>query len=102
MRTEEMIKVMQAYNEGKGHVEVQVSTSAGWKVIKKPTWNWECYNYRIKPAPIVYYINMYPNQHLLVSYSCQCHKSREGADEMAGDSRIACIRIEFEEGQYDE
>ena len=30
------------------------------------------------------------------------YSSREEADERAGASRLACIRLEFEEGQFDE
>ena len=31
-----------------------------------------------------------------------CSESRARADAVAGSGRIACVRVEFEEGQYDD
>ena len=49
----------------------------------------------IKPKVHVRYYNMYQE------YSSS-HPSREKADSYAYNSRIACIRVEFEEGQFDD
>lgn len=51
MTTEEMIKVMKAYDEGKA-IEWRYSTMTTkdtWYAVKEPVWNWFDYEYRIKP-----------------------------------------------------
>jgi len=40
----------------------------------------------------VAYLNVYPDS----------HRSRNIADAYAAENRIACVRIEYEEGQFDE
>jgi hypothetical protein len=48
------------------------------------------------PEKDVLYVNIYPKP------ACSClHTSREAADREALSTRIACIRVEFVEGQYD-
>lgn len=44
------------------------------------------------PDKIVQYVNFYPN------YSI----SRKEADKMCRAGRIACVRVEYDEGQFDE
>ena len=51
----------------------------------------------VPPAPVVRYFNVY--EHDFVSAG---HDSRAEADEGAGPGRIACIRVELKEGQFDE
>ena len=46
--TQEMIDVMQAFMEGKEIEHSCVNNS--WHVVIEPTWNWDIYDYRIKPA----------------------------------------------------
>lgn len=48
------------------------------------------------PEKHVYYLNVYEN-----GISC-LNESRKRADFDAGEKRIACIRVEFENGQFDE
>ena len=48
------------------------------------------------PEKIVQYLNMYDGGAVFG------HATREFADENAGGARIACVRVEFEEGQYDD
>ena len=52
--------------------------------------------YRVAPKKIVRYWNYYS------SGGAASHDTRAAADEAAGPHRIACLRIEFHEGQYDE
>lgn len=49
MKTEEMIKVMQHFENG-GEVECQSKdfVSKKWHSVKEPSWNWGEYNYRVK------------------------------------------------------
>lgn len=44
------IKVMQAYIEGK-QIQYVDSETEDWTNIESPTWNWDIYDYRIKPGP---------------------------------------------------
>nr|DAO50093.1 MAG TPA: hypothetical protein [Caudoviricetes sp.] len=46
----ECIKVMQAYVEGKQKQYVDSETE-DWADIESPIWNWDTYDYRIKPEP---------------------------------------------------
>lgn len=43
----------------------------------------------------VRYINIYPKKEAF-------HNSRQAADDCAGHNRLACIRVEYEEGQFDD
>lgn len=47
--TQEMIKVMQAYADGK---KIQYSSKGvDWTDVIEPSWDWESTNYRVKPEP---------------------------------------------------
>ncbi len=46
----ECIKVMQAYVEGK-QIQYVDSETEDWTDIESPIWNWDIYNYRVKPEP---------------------------------------------------
>lgn len=53
----------------------------------------------------VMWLNVYPTTGFYESffkYGAYPYPSREVADRAAADGRIACIRVEFEEGQFDE
>lgn len=45
----ECIKVMQAYVEGK-QIQYVDSETEDWADIESPIWNWDSYDYRIKPG----------------------------------------------------
>lgn len=51
----------------------------------------------VPPASVVRYFNVYRDN--MVS---QEHDSRKQADHSAGPDRIACVRVEFKKGQFDE
>lgn len=51
----------------------------------------------VPPDPIVRYLNVYRDG----SINCVGHKSRADADDYKGQGRIACVRVEFKEGQFD-
>ena len=44
--TKEMIEVMQAYERGE---EIELYYNHEWILYKKPRWNWEYEDYRVKP-----------------------------------------------------
>ena len=51
----------------------------------------------VPPAPIVRYFNVYRDGSL-----SGVHESRADADGYMGPGRVACVRVEFKEGQFDE
>ena len=48
MNTNEMIEVMQAYTKGKA-IEVSDKDADDWSEIKYPLWDWNSFEYRVKP-----------------------------------------------------
>lgn len=60
MTTQEKIEVMQAYEEGKQIQARLLYETIGmtgcydvikWEDVQTPTWNWDAWEYRIKPEP---------------------------------------------------
>lgn len=51
MTTEEMIKVMQGYVDGKDLQYRNKKTGMDWEDVTNPVWEWYDYEYRIKPEP---------------------------------------------------
>ena len=51
MNTTEMIAVMQAYARGEA-IEVSVKGANDWSEIKCPLWDWNGFEYRVKPKTI--------------------------------------------------
>lgn len=49
------------------------------------------------PEKRVFYVNVYPEQRNNIS-----HPSRDQADKYASPRRTACIRVEYEEGRFDD
>lgn len=48
MNAEEMIEVMQAYTRGEA-IEVSDKGAGNWSEIKYPLWDWNSFEYRVKP-----------------------------------------------------
>ena len=48
MNTDEMIEVMQAYVSGEA-IEVSDKGANDWSEIKHPLWDWNSFEYRVKP-----------------------------------------------------
>lgn len=48
---DEMIKVMQAYREGKTIEFITPGINDEWEENKNPLWNWDNFDYRVKPEP---------------------------------------------------
>lgn len=55
MELKEQIAVMQAFADGKEIecIRRRVASTGGWVSEPNPVWDWEGFNYRIKPAPTV-------------------------------------------------
>lgn len=91
-RTEEQIAVMQAFVAGKT-IEHRYGRGDEWSELGCPTWNWAVYDYRVKPEPQVRYVNV---------YKVRGATTREEANRFSNPNRIACVRMEFTEGQFDD
>ena len=52
-----------------------------------------------KPRKGVAYVNVYEDGKSLIGLGA--YFSRANADACAGDSRVACVRVEIEEGRFD-
>nr|WP_314468900.1 hypothetical protein [uncultured Campylobacter sp.] len=48
MNTDKMIEVMQAYTRGEA-IEVSDKGAGNWSEIKCPLWDWNSFEYRVKP-----------------------------------------------------
>lgn len=51
MNTDEMIEVMQAHARGEA-IEVSAKGADDWSEIKYPLWDWNSFEYRVKPKAV--------------------------------------------------
>lgn len=87
--TAEKIAVMQAHEAGKT-IEFRESSAMvarPWHVALTPVWNWDEYDYRVKPEPLTLWVNEYPWGFVGL------FRTKEDADKKAGDNRIRCIKM---------
>ena len=95
-QTKKAAEVMLAWAEGK-EARCRPKGSQQWYPMGDDhTWDWNCMEYELKPEKLVKYVNLYPD------CSGGGYTTREKADRQAGRNRIACVRVDFEEGQFDE
>lgn len=57
-QTKACIEVMQAYVDGK-EIQLRTNQHNEWLTINSPSWDWAAWEYRIKPAPKIIYVNEY-------------------------------------------
>lgn len=89
----EYLPLVKALSEGK---RIQVKDGSGWYTLGQPDFTSKPSSYRIKPEKRVAYVNIYPNGMNVH------HSTREDADLNASKKRSGRIRIEYEEGQFDD
>lgn len=104
MKREQLLKhwtVIEAFRNGK-KVQVRCLPSADnpnppWADTANP--NFDLYlEYRIKPEKKVRWINVYESENGHGTW-VSIWSSKELADQKAALSRVACIRVEYEEGE---
>ena len=49
--TRQAIEVMQAYADGSEIQQKRRESESGWYQPGRPVWDWDRFNYRVKPAP---------------------------------------------------
>ena len=54
----EKIEIMQAALDGE-EIEVYSTRGDDWVKTNVPVWNWDNYDYRIKPKPLEFWVNIY-------------------------------------------
>jgi hypothetical protein len=85
--TKRNIAVEQAYVDGKTIQSRQWGRNDVWVTDLDPNWNWAFREYRVKPKPREFWINVYSDRNSWV------HLTREVADTKAGVDRTACIHV---------
>lgn len=81
MNTEDKIKIMQAFVDGKP-IEVRFTEHKSWHTCVDPKWDWWEYEYRLKPDPLDSYIKD-------IKGICRI----EGSGEV--DSELRCVLNNF-------
>ena len=88
--------LLDAFEAGKT-TQIYYIAAKVWADLESPTFDNEpLYNYRVKPKKVVAYLNLYTGGGAFLHYD------RSTADRTFAIGRIACIRVEFEEGQFDD
>jgi len=75
------IKIMQAALDGKEIECIILNEKDAWEVIRNIddiTWDWLNEDYRIKPEPMEFWVNVYPNGNIL-----SAHETKEVSEENA-------------------
>jgi hypothetical protein len=90
-----LLPVIQAFAEGK-KVQWRPSGRSLWSTVNTPSFHPD-HEWRVEPEKIVRWLNLYGNSENPVAGGF--YDSKFEADQFAEPSRIACIRIEFEEGE---
>ena len=80
----QFIDVLQAFVDGR---PVEVKTQFGWEEIKNPNFGSSPENYRVKPEPREWFINIYENR------ACGLYHSKMAADNNAVVGRVECVRV---------
>ena len=82
---DEIIEITTAFRNGN---IVQVSLRDGWKDSINPAWQFTAYDYRVKPEPMVFYVNIYPER----KNDC-IHQSKEEALKWVGRDCVRTIKV---------
>jgi len=90
MDTKEKIEVMKAYDEGKTiefSPRKSVYSRPKWDFCPNPQWDWIGFEYRVKPEPREWYINMYADGRV------HMYDNKSEADWWAGSNRKECVKV---------
>ena len=86
--TEQAAAVMMAFSAGQ-QIDSRFCFKAGlaWQLDLAPNWNWAIKEFRLRPKPREWWVNVYANDQLAI------HCSRDDANEIASLTRIECVRV---------
>jgi len=88
--TEEMIKIMQTFLDGK---KIEFRGISGWMPANKPCWNWVRFDYRIKIEPRKIWVNVYSTYNGAAFYSLSESIEREKACPHTLVERIMYVEV---------
>lgn len=83
-----------------GPWEQRMPGATEWRDVMHPVFNWQLSDYRVKPKPIVRYLNIYKSGSRTFCGSLK--DTKKLADSDVVNHRFACVRLEFVEGQRDD
>ena len=98
--TKEKIEIMQAWEDGLTVENRGVDYSGRWVSLAhegEPQWNWQLYDYRIKPEPKVIWVNEFDVAEY--AYSSEDIARREAVEMSCPADRIAVKYIEVLEDE---
>lgn len=72
----------------------------GWRPCDIPSWDWDSYIFRVKLMPYVRYLNIFKSGPRIFCGSLK--DTRALADSDVVNTRIACVRVEFVDGKFDD
>ncbi len=87
MTHNEMIEVIQAHRDGKKIQAKSILIDWHDTVLNQPSWNFDVYDYRIKPEPREWWVNVYPDGD---SY---WYETKEAADKQTSKYRLECRHV---------
>ena len=80
MNYDQMIAVLQAAKDGKAIQRLlKVPGASRWEDDLKPSWDFSCYDYRVKPEPRVFYAAI-NSVGTLCAISVNCNETKKIAD----------------------
>lgn len=82
----EKIKVMQAALDGK-EIEYKYPEGGEWHSTNNPLFKWVLFDYRIKPEPLEFWVNVYDND------GGVAHKTKEQAIQGHGGDKCKTIKV---------
>ena len=94
MNTKEKIEVMQAFLDGAAlEIKYENGEWYPWTLGDEPQWSWDTNEFRVKPMPMVVWVNVYDDGGLFI------HETEASALNDAGESadRIAVKFMEVME-----
>ena len=84
--TERRIEVMQAFVDDENIEAKNRNGSSGWYSVEgDPSWNWSACDFRVRPKPREFWVNIYP-------HSFATYNTKKEADAYALQ-RSVCIKV---------
>ena len=99
IRTKSKIEIMNAFTQGKDIECRPHKTDNRWSEASSPTWDFNSFEYRIKPNPRIIYVNIYDN-----GYGAVYDTAAKALDGLSGNHSNGCTNrsaVKFVESTED-
>lgn len=87
MKTQEIIDIVKAFENG-AIIQWAQKGSEIWRVASEPSWNFDSFNYRVKPEPKTIFVN----EVAFPSGSCYAYPTKKQAECAAKSGRGNVLR----------